>query len=73
MRMSRPASFATAPTGKVLKPFRAWGGLSYGYLKSRLAQWSEGYHASAFPMPQVATSLSPEEADALASYLSFLR
>jgi len=49
------------------------GGLSYGYLKSRLAQWSEGYHASAFPMPQVATSLSPEEVEALASYLSFLR
>ncbi|HTO78666.1 MAG TPA: c-type cytochrome [Methylocystis sp.] len=49
------------------------GGLSYGYLKSRLAQWSEGYHASAFPMPQVATTLSPEEVEALASYLSFLR
>ena len=49
------------------------GGLSYGYLKSRLAEWSQGYHASAFPMPQVATSLSPEEAEALASYLSFLR
>ena len=49
------------------------GGLSYGYLKGRLAQWSEGYHASAFPMPQVATSLTPEEVDALASYLSFLR
>ena len=49
------------------------GGLSYGYLKGRLAQWSEGYHASAFPMPQVATRLSPEEVEALASYLSFLR
>jgi len=61
------------PNGQGLEAIPRLGGLSYGYLKSRLAQWSEGYHASAFPMPQVATSLSPEEVDALASYLSFLR
>jgi cytochrome c553 len=47
-------------------------GLSYAYLKRRLEQWNEGYHAGARPMPQVARSLSANEIDALASYLSFL-
>jgi len=61
------------PSAQGFEAIPRLGGLSYGYLKSRLAQWSQGYHASAFPMPQVATSLSPEEADALASYLSFVR
>jgi hypothetical protein len=33
-----------------------------------------GYHASAtYPMPKVARSLSPAEAEALASYLSYAR
>jgi len=61
------------PHGEGFEAIPRLGGLSYGYLKSRLEQWSQGYHASAFPMPQVATSLSPEEVEALASYLSFLR
>ena len=44
------------------------------YLKRRLAQWGEGYHAvGAYPMPRVARNLSPNEIDALASYLSFIR
>jgi cytochrome c553 len=49
------------------------GGLSYHYLQSRLEQWGEGYHSTAAaPMPEVASKLSPDEIDALASYLSFL-
>jgi cytochrome c553 len=49
------------------------GGLAYSYLKGRLQQWTEGYHATAWPMPRVARSLSPRHVDALASYLSFIR
>jgi cytochrome c553 len=48
------------------------GGLSYAYLKRRMAQWNEGYHPAAKPMPQVTRNLSAEQIDALASYLSFL-
>jgi cytochrome c553 len=49
------------------------GGLSYSYLKRRLEQWAEGYHASALPpMPRVASKLAPEDVEALASYLSFV-
>ena len=49
------------------------GGLAYSYLKRRLQQWTEGYHAAAWPMPRVARTLSPHHVDALASYLSFMR
>jgi cytochrome c553 len=50
------------------------GGLSYYYLKRRLEQWGEGYHAAAFaPMPEIAGKLSGNEIEALASYLSFVR
>lgn len=49
------------------------GGLSYSYLKRRLEQWGEGYHASAsYPMPIVASHLSQDKIEALASYLSFI-
>jgi cytochrome c553 len=48
------------------------GGLSYAYVKRRLSQWNEGYHASARTMPRVARSLSANEVEALASYLSFV-
>jgi cytochrome c553 len=49
------------------------GGLSYYYLKRRLEQWGEGYHATAAPpMPGVASKLSAHEIEALASYLSFV-
>jgi hypothetical protein len=48
-------------------------GLSYGYLKRRLEEWGEGYHASAeAPMPRIASKLYPEEIEALASFLSFV-
>jgi len=50
------------------------GGLEYSYLKRRLEQWGEGYHASAGPpMPDIASKLSPNQIDALASYLSFVK
>jgi cytochrome c553 len=49
-------------------------GLSYHYLKRRLEQWGEGYHAAAAaPMPGIATQLSTNEIEALASYLSFVK
>lgn len=48
------------------------GGMGYAYLKRRLEQWSEGYHAAAEPMPRIARSLSSNEVEALASYLSFV-
>jgi cytochrome c553 len=50
------------------------GGLSYYYLKRRLEQWGEGFNSTAkFPMPHIASSLSSDQIDALASYLSFLK
>ena len=50
------------------------GGLAYSYLKRRLAQWAEGYHAAAGPpMPDIASKLSPNQIEALASYLSFVK
>jgi cytochrome c553 len=50
------------------------GGLAYVYLRRRLQQWGEGYHATAkHPMPRIAAKLSIEQIEALASYLSFVR
>jgi len=50
------------------------GGLAYSYLKRRLEQWTEGYHAAAGPpMPDIASKLSPDQIEALASYLSFVK
>jgi cytochrome c553 len=50
------------------------GGLDYTYLKRRLEQWAEGYHGSLeHPMPHIATQLSRDEIEELASYLSFVR
>jgi cytochrome c553 len=50
------------------------GGQSYNYLKTRLRQWAEGYSpATEPPMPEIASKLSPDEINALASYLSFIR
>jgi cytochrome c553 len=49
------------------------GGLSYYYLKRKLREWGEGYHAAAVrPMPGVASKMSDEEIEAVASYLSFI-
>jgi cytochrome c553 len=50
------------------------GGLDYTYLKRRLEQWAEGYHgALGHPMPHIATQLSPNQIEELASYLSFVK
>jgi cytochrome c553 len=50
------------------------GGLDYTYLKARLEQWGEGYHAAAkAPMPRIASRLSANQIEALASYLSFVK
>jgi cytochrome c553 len=60
------------PNAEGVRQIPRLGGLSYSYLKRRLEQWGEGYHAAAVPMPRIARSLSPHEVDALASYLSFV-
>jgi cytochrome c553 len=63
-----------APNGEGVRGFPRLAGLSYFYLKRRLAEWGQGYHSSAqSPMPQVASTLSPDQIDALASYLSFVQ
>ena len=50
------------------------GGLAYSYLKRTLEQWGQGYHAaSGPPMPDIASKLSSNQVDALASYLSFVK
>ncbi|WOJ91159.1 c-type cytochrome [Methylocapsa polymorpha] len=60
------------PNAEGIREIPRLGGLAYSYLKSRLEQWDEGFHAAAAPMPQIARTLSPDEIDALASYLSFI-
>jgi len=50
------------------------GGLAYTYLKRRLEQWGQGYHgALTAPMPQLASNLSRDQIEELASYLSFVK
>jgi cytochrome c553 len=62
------------PNAEGVREIPRLGGLSYAYLKRRLEQWGEGYHASAEPpMPRIASKLAPDEIEALASYLSFVR
>ena len=62
------------PNAEGVREIPRLGGLSYAYLKRRLEQWAEGYHASAAPpMPRIASKLAPGEIEALASYLSFVR
>jgi cytochrome c553 len=49
-------------------------GLDYTYVKRRLEQWAEGYHgALGHPMPHIATQLSRDQIEELASYLSFVK
>jgi cytochrome c553 len=48
-------------------------GQSYYYMKRRLQQWNEGYSQSSEHMPGIANTLSPEQTEAVASYLSFLK
>jgi cytochrome c553 len=62
------------PNAEGVRDIPRLGGLSYFYLKGRLEQWNKGYHSDpASPMPMVASHLGPDEVEALASYLSFVR
>ena len=62
------------PNAEGVREIPRLGGLAYTYLKRRLAQWSEGYNASAGPpMPHIAGNLSLNQIEALASYLSFIK
>ncbi len=62
------------PNAEGVRQIPRLGGLAYTYLKRRLEQWGQGYHAAVGPpMPSIARKLSPQQTEALASYLSFLR
>jgi cytochrome c553 len=62
------------PNAEGVGPIPRLAGLASSYLKRRLEQWGEGYHAAAGPpMPDIAGKLSPDQVEALASYLSFVK
>ncbi len=62
------------PNGQGIGAIPRLGGLNYAYLKRRLDEWAEGYRGALdHPMPHIATQLSPNQVEALASYLSFLK
>ena len=62
------------PNGEGIGTIPRIGGLDYTYLKRRLEQWAEGYHgALGHPMPHIATQLSRDQIEELASYLSFVK
>lgn len=61
------------PNAEGVREIPRLAGLQYPYLKKRLEQWGEGYHAAAGPMPRIARTLSSHEINALASYLSFVK
>jgi cytochrome c553 len=61
------------PNAEGVRNIPRLAGLAYFYLKARLRQWGQGYHASASPMPMVASQLRPDDIEALASYLSFAK
>jgi cytochrome c553 len=62
------------PNAEGIRDIPRLAGLSYYYLKRKLTQWGEGYHAAAkAPMPRIASKLSANEIETLASYLSFVK
>jgi cytochrome c553 len=62
------------PNGEGIGTIPRLGGLDYSYLKRRLEQWAEGYRGALdHPMPHIATQLSRDQIEALASYLSFVK
>jgi cytochrome c553 len=62
------------PNAEGVRDIPRLGGLAYFYLKARLEQWGQGYHSTPqSPMPIVARALGPDEIEALASYLSFVK
>jgi cytochrome c553 len=66
-------AFCHGPDAQGVRVIPRLGGQSYHYLKRRLEQWGEGYYVSADHMPGVAAELSPDQIEALASYLSFVK
>src|SRR5476651_1318087 len=62
------------PNAEGIREIPRLAGLSYYYLKRKLREWGEGYHAGAkAPMSGIASKLSSNEIEALASYLSFVK
>jgi cytochrome c553 len=62
------------PNAEGIREIPRLGGMAYTYLKRRLEQWGEGYNAAVGPpMPHIASNLSPNQIEALASYLSFVK
>jgi len=62
------------PNAEGIRDIPRLGGLAYFYVKARLEQWGQGYHSTpGSPMPLVASHLGPEQVEALASYLSFVK
>ena len=62
------------PNAEGIRDIPRLSGLSYYYLKRKLTEWGEGYHAGAkVPMSGIASKLSSNEIEALASYLSFVK
>jgi cytochrome c553 len=68
------ASCANGPSAEGVRDIPRLGGLDYSYLRRRLEQWNQGYHAAAGPpMISIASKLADDQIEALASYLSFLK
>ena len=62
------------PNAEGVRDIPRLGGLAYFYIKARLEQWGQGYHSTpGSPMPMAASHLGPQEIEALASYLSFVK
>ena len=62
------------PSSEGVRDIPRLGGLDYSYLKRRLEQWNQGYHVAAGPpMISIASKLSDDQIEALASYLSFVK
>ena len=62
------------PNGEGIRDIPRLGGLDSTYLRRRLEQWNQGYHAAAGPpMISIASKLSDDQIAALASYLSFIK
>ena len=60
--------------GQGVREIPRHGGMSYFYLKRRLEEWGQGNHSAVgSPMPLVVGTLGPDEIEALASYLSFVK
>jgi cbb3-type cytochrome c oxidase subunit III len=66
-------AFCHGPNAQGVRDVPRLGGQGYHYLKRTLDQWGEGYYGAAKHMPGIASNLSPNQVEALASYLSFVR